>query len=267
MKKSEYTTATVDFGSKKSNPRGNTQITKITPHHMAAKSGAAACAKYHLETKDRTASANYYINGTDIVCGVSEDRRAWTSSSKANDMAAITIEVANSTTSPDWKISDKSYKSLVLLCADICLRYGIDPHYDGTKSGSITMHKQFAATSCPGPYLEKLITSGKLEQDIAAKMCELRAAQDKEKEKAETAKPSTAPAKPSVTPTPATTSKKYKVIAKSGLNVRTGPGTKYGKIKPALSYGATVKVSSIKNGWAKLDGRAGYVSAQYIKAL
>jgi nucleoid-associated protein YgaU len=38
---------------------------------------------------------------------------------------------------------------------DICQRNGIEKlNYTGDKSGNLTMHKWFAATGCPGPYLE-----------------------------------------------------------------------------------------------------------------
>ena len=62
------------------------------------------------------------------------------------------------------------------------------------------------------------------------------------------------------------TTKSYEVTAKSGLNVRSGPGTGYGKLG-ALAYGSTVKVSSVSNGWATISygGKTGYVSANYIK--
>ena len=64
--------------------------------------------------------------------------------------------------------------------------------------------------------------------------------------------------------TPATTS--YQVTAKSGLNVRSGPGTSHSKLG-ALVYGATVEVSGISNGWATVSygGKTAYVSASYIK--
>lgn len=164
---------TVDFGTKKSNNRTQ-PIIRLTPHHMAGNMGAAECAKYHLNSS-RQASANYYIGTDGTICGgVSEDRRAWTSSSEWNDQRAITIEVANNTFEPNWTISDKAYKSLVMLCADICRRYGINPHFDGTKNGTITYHKMFASTGCPGPYLQNIIDSGKFEQDIKAEMAEMR---------------------------------------------------------------------------------------------
>lgn len=164
MVKSALTTEVVDFGTAKSNPR-TSKIIRITPHHMAGTLDATACAKMHRDSKTQ-ASANYYISDDKIVCGVSEDRRAWTSSSSANDQTAITFEVANSTGNPTWQISEKSYKSLVRLCADICKRYGIKPHYDGTPNGTITIHSMFSATACPGPYMKSLIESGQFERDI-----------------------------------------------------------------------------------------------------
>ena len=156
-----------DFGTKNSNERVE-KITKITPHHMAGNLTSDFCAKMHY---NGDCSANYYI-GTDgkITGGVSETRRAWTSSSSWNDQRAITFEVANNTFEPNWGISDAAYNSLVKLCADICKRYNINPHFDGTTNGSITMHKQYAATACPGPTLEGYIRSGKLENDIKAAM-------------------------------------------------------------------------------------------------
>ncbi|MCQ4638441.1 C39 family peptidase [Anaerovorax odorimutans] len=51
----------------------------------------------------------------------------------------------------------------------------------------------------------------------------------------------------------ATKKKAYKatVIAKAGLNVRTGPGTKYKRVK-ALKYKISVTVYETKGGWGKI---------------
>ena len=51
------------------------------------------------------------------------------------------------------------------------------------------------------------------------------------------------------------------VTAKSGLNVRSGPSTGYGKIT-AIPYGRSVTVYEERNGWARID--AGWVSAEYL---
>lgn len=169
--KSPLADVSVDFGSEKSNPR-KYSITKFTPHHMAGIMEADDCARSHLYG-DREASANYYIGPDGLICaGVAEDRRSWASSSRENDHAAITVEVSNSGAGPDWPISDAAYRALVLLGADICSRYGIRPHFDGSPAGTITMHKMFTSTACPGPYLEALISSGQLEADILAAMDE-----------------------------------------------------------------------------------------------
>lgn len=60
------------------------------------------------------------------------------------------------------------------------------------------------------------------------------------------------------------TSTTYKVTATT-LNLRKGPGTSYAKAG-TLSYGATVEVESIANGWAKLVNGT-YASAQYLRAV
>lgn len=152
MVKSKLATKVVDFGTKKSSARTE-KITKITIHHMAGNQSAVGCAKSHRDG-NREASANYYIGSDGTICaGVSEDRRAWTSSSSWNDQRAITIEVANNTFSPNWTVSDKAYRSLINLCVDICKRYNIVPAYNGTKNASFTEHRMFVSTLCPGPYL------------------------------------------------------------------------------------------------------------------
>jgi len=52
-----------------------------------------------------------------------------------------------------------------------------------------------------------------------------------------------------------------KVNANGGLNVRSGPGTNYGRVS-GLSNGASVTITNIKNGWYQVSG--GWVSADYI---
>ena len=169
MQTSKLATLSVDFGNKKSNPR-KYKVSKITPHHMAGIMAADDCARSHLYS-NRESSANYYIGNDGLICsGPGEDRRCWTSASRENDHAAITIEVSNSGKGPDWPISAAAYDSLVNLCADICQRYGITPHFNGDPSGSITIHKMFQKTDCPGPYLERIIRSGQFERDIRERM-------------------------------------------------------------------------------------------------
>ena len=136
------------------NPR-NGKISKITIHHMAGNLTVEQCGN-GFANKSRQASANYGI-GSDGRVGlyVEEKNRSWASSSRANDNVAVTIEVANDQIGGNWHVSDKALSKLIDLCTDICKRNGIKKlDFTGNKNGNLTMHKYFAATACPGPYLE-----------------------------------------------------------------------------------------------------------------
>ena len=131
------------------------KISKITIHHMAGNLTVEACGNVFAPSS-RQASSNYGV-GTDGRIGmyVEEKNRAWTSSNRANDEIAVTIEVANDGGAPNWHVSDKALAALIDLCVDICKRNGIAKlNWTGDASGNLTIHKFFAATNCPGPYLE-----------------------------------------------------------------------------------------------------------------
>ena len=135
------------------NPRNN-KIKKITIHHMAGVLSVETCGNI-FANPSRQASSNYAI-GSDgrIAMYVEEKNRSWCSSSPVNDHQAITIEVANCEYGGQWRVSDYVLSRLIELCVDICKRNGIEKlNYTGDTSGNLTMHKWFADTSCPGPYL------------------------------------------------------------------------------------------------------------------
>ena len=134
--------------------RGGNKISKITIHHMAGNLSVETCG--NVFQGKSAASANYGI-GSDgrIALYVDEANRAITSSNTANDNVAVTIEVANNSGAPNWTISDKAYAALIELCVDICKRNDIKAlDYTGDKNGNLTRHNMFAATTCPGPYLQ-----------------------------------------------------------------------------------------------------------------
>lgn len=130
------------------------KIDTITIHHMAGNLSVEDCGAIFAKS-GRQASSNYGV-GSDgrVALYVDEANRAWTSSNAANDHRAVTIEVANDGGAPDWHVSAAALEATVALCVDICKRNGIDRlNYTGTPDGNLTMHKWFAATLCPGPYL------------------------------------------------------------------------------------------------------------------
>ena len=130
------------------------KIDKITIHHAA---GVGTVESIGNIFQIKAASANYGI-GNDGRVGlyVPENKRAWTSSSVANDNRAVTIEVSNSAAGNPWPVSEAAYRALIDLCVDICRRNGIEKLvYTGDATGSLTRHNMFAATACPGPYLQE----------------------------------------------------------------------------------------------------------------
>lgn len=233
--------------------RSGYKICKITPHHMAGKLTAKRCGEL-FQSPSRQASANYGIgyNG-EIICYVDENDRAYTSSNKANDCQAITIEVANSSTGGDWPISEASWNSLVNLCTDICRRYGFKLEYDGTPNGSLTRHNMFAATACPGPYLQS-----KFPELVEAVNYRL-----------ENDQPKPAP-EPKPEPKPETPTEGYLVKVKADvLNIRADAGTEY-KITGQIKDHGTYTIVAEKDGtgaskWGKLKSGAGWISLDYVE--
>lgn len=148
----------------KYSPRNHT-IDTITIHCMAGNLSVETCGDLFMRTSTQ-ASSNYGV-GTDGRVGlyVEEKDASWCSSNKANDMRAVTIEVANNGGAPDWPVSDKALKKTIELCADICRRNGksrmtwiadkktalaYEPQPDEMR---MTVHRWFAAKACPGDYL------------------------------------------------------------------------------------------------------------------
>lgn len=132
----------------------NQKINAIVIHHMAGNATVEKCGEIFADP-ERQASSNYGV-GTDgrIGCYCLEEDRSWCSGNREIDNRAITLEVANCSGSPDWKVSDQALEATIALCYDICRRYGFKLNYTGDKSGNLHMHKWYQATACPGPYLE-----------------------------------------------------------------------------------------------------------------
>lgn len=140
------------YNHKHWNDRQGNKVDKIVIHHAAS---VISVEQFGQVFNSRKSSATYGI-GSDGRVGqyVPEKYRPWTTSSWTIDKRAITIEVSNSETGGEWPVSDKVLEVLIKLVADICRRNGIKKcSYTGTKNGVLQMHKWYANTACPGPYL------------------------------------------------------------------------------------------------------------------
>lgn len=139
----------------------NHRIDTVSIHCMAGDLSVEACGA--LFAREGTQASSNYGIGSDgrIALYVDEANRSWCTSSALNDNRAITIEVANIEAGEPYRISDAAYRSLILLLADICrrnnipeLRWRADPTLVGnTARQNMTVHRWFAAKSCPGQWL------------------------------------------------------------------------------------------------------------------
>ena len=141
--------------SPKHSGRRTQKVQAFVIHHMAARWTARRCAEYLRDTPSRNASANYYIGYEgEVVLGVEEENRAWTSSSNWADQRALTYELANSAMGHPWEVSDVTIQKAILMLAEQHKRYGLkEASYTGDTTGTLWRHDWFAATTCPGPYL------------------------------------------------------------------------------------------------------------------
>lgn len=136
----------------------SSKIDTITIHHSGCIATVESIGVGFLP-RSRRASSNYGV-GSDGRIGqyVDESRRAMTSDNWKNDNRAITIEVCNDSRGPEWHVSDDAIEGTIKLCVDICQRNGIKSlRFTGDATGNVTLHKWFANTACPGPYLESKI--------------------------------------------------------------------------------------------------------------
>lgn len=154
----------------RSSPR-NHKIDTITIHCTAGHCSVESLGNIFAPTA-RRASSNYGI-GDDGRIGMycEEKDRSWCTSNAANDNRAITIECSSDSKAP-FAINDKVYNSLIVLCADICLRNGIPELrwcaekklIDRPDLQNMTVHKWFANKDCPGDYIYSRL--GKIAEEV-----------------------------------------------------------------------------------------------------
>ena len=158
-----------DWSHGKWSSRGGKQAAFIIPHHMAGNLTPSQFYAIMHSSRQMSATISIHTDGT-VYAWVPEEMRPWTTGSYQADQDALTMEIANDEIGGDWHISDTAYDTAVAIAAEWCKRYGIDPYWRPNAMGTIQEHKQWANTSCPGPYLSRKIESGEFERDVRAAM-------------------------------------------------------------------------------------------------
>ena len=157
------------FGHQKWSGRGGKKPGFIIPHHMAGNLTVSQFYAIMASSRQMSPTVSVHTDGT-VYAWVPEEMRPWTTGSYTADQDALTLEIANDEIGGDWHISDTAYDTAVAIMAEWCKRYGIDPYWKPGAMGTIQEHKQWASTSCPGPYMSHKIESGQLEKDIRTAM-------------------------------------------------------------------------------------------------
>lgn len=147
--------------------RPGTKIGKIKNIviHWVGNAGSSAISNrnYFEGLKDKKAYASsHYIIGLEgeIIQCVPESEVAY----HGNSANSYSIGIENCHSDWEGKFNDKTYTSLVELCADLCKRYSLDPsmalirHYDVTKK------------DCPHYYVQNTQAWVNLKNDVKAAM-------------------------------------------------------------------------------------------------
>lgn len=232
------------------------KIDTVTIHCMAGQLSVESCGALFAKSS-KGASSNYGI-GPDgrIALYVDESNRSWCTSSNANDQRAVTIEVASDATRP-YAVKDKAYEALLDLVTDICKRNGIKKLVWSTNKNdrvnhlngcNMTVHRDYAAKACPGDYLYD--RHGSIAAEINKRL----------------GGGSSTPSTPTTDSEQTATNYTVKVTA-TDLNIRSGPGTNYGR-KGFIAPGVyTIVAEADGTGatkWGKLKSGVGWIALDYV---
>lgn len=125
------------------------KVDLIVVHHMA---GVLTPKQCNNALKGRGGSIHYAIGNDGLIgYGIDESLVAWHAGNWPVNQRSIGIEVSNSKLNGDWPVSDKAFKALVKLVADIAKRNKLGKL---VFKKNIGYHGLYASTACCGPYLK-----------------------------------------------------------------------------------------------------------------
>ncbi|KAI4453065.1 atp-binding cassette sub-family b [Holotrichia oblita] len=162
--------------SKYGRPQTKTgKITKIAVHYVGnAGSSALANRNYFESLKvgvknssgDFIYASSHYIIGLqgEIIQCVPEDEIAYCT----NQANSYSISIENCHPAPDGKFNDKTNASLIELCADICIRYELDPIND------MIRHFDVNGKKCPLYHVNNPEEWDKLKKSVKEKIKEIK---------------------------------------------------------------------------------------------
>lgn len=124
-----------------------TRTTAIAVHYVGNAGSSAIGNRNYFQTTSTSVSSHYIIGleGEIIRC-IPEDEVSWCT----NQANSYTISIECCHPHEDGIFNDKTYKSLVELCADICKRWKLNP-----LKGGIIRHFDVTGKVCPRGFVAK----------------------------------------------------------------------------------------------------------------
>jgi hypothetical protein len=122
--------------------------TKVTLHHNAGRLSLEGILNVW---KTRPASAHFQVDGAgNIGQYVLANEYAWATGSTKGNRDSISIEMANSTLGPDWKVSGATTYGAARLAGWLFAKViGVRPTED-----NLVVHSYWSSTSCAGPFIQ-----------------------------------------------------------------------------------------------------------------
>lgn len=124
--------------------------TSVTLHHNGGRLSHEGVLSVW---KVRPASAHFDVDRAGAVCQyVKVNEYAWAVGNTAGNQSTISIEMANETVAPEWKVSDVTWKSAARLAGWLFAKViGARPSKD-----NFFYHHRWSSTACAGPYMDKI---------------------------------------------------------------------------------------------------------------
>jgi hypothetical protein len=124
--------------------------TRVTYHHNGGRLSLQGILNVW---KTRPASAHFQVDGAGKVGQyVNVNEYAWATGSTKGNQESISIEMANSTLAPEWRVADATWKNAARLAGWLFYKViGTRPNKD-----NLVPHHYWKSTLCAGPYMDKM---------------------------------------------------------------------------------------------------------------
>lgn len=129
-----------------------TQTIQFTvSHHMTivGRGDGLALEACRATWRTRQASAHYGVDGKRVARFVPDSMAAWATADRHGNHAGVSIEHANSTGGPRWRLAADTLTTGARLVAELHVKHRL-----GRPVKDVTMrrHSDFFPTACPGPF-------------------------------------------------------------------------------------------------------------------